>query len=152
MTPRKCNALDPSKRDVAETGTVAASTRTERGIALAPAAADASQSRSKTAPAIYKKLNAKAFAETRAQLIQEIQALPENELQPQAVTILKAKNRLLTENVKLVEAAFARITLEAAPKTPEKPASTPEPARIVRCINERSQAGERASAKDQRRQ
>jgi hypothetical protein len=39
--------------------------------ALAPAPADASQSRSKTAPPIYEKLDAEASAATRAQLIQE---------------------------------------------------------------------------------
>jgi hypothetical protein len=93
--------------------------------ALGPAPADASQSRSKTAPPINEKLNVMASAAARAQLIQEIQALPENELQPRAITILKAKNRLLAEDAKLVEAAFvARMTLDTAPETPEEPTST----------------------------
>jgi hypothetical protein len=94
--------------------------------ALAPAPADASQSRSKTVPPIYEKLDAKASAATRAQLIQEIRALPEKELQLGAIAILKAKNRLLAEDAKLVEVAFAaKMTLDAAPETREEPPSTP---------------------------
>jgi hypothetical protein len=95
------------------------------GQALAPATPDVSQCRSKTAPPLYEKLNAKASTAARAQLIREIQALPENELQPRAIAILKAKNRLLAEDAKLVEAAFAaRMTLDAAPDTLEEFAST----------------------------
>jgi hypothetical protein len=95
--------------------------------ALAPASADASQSRSKTTPLMYEKLDAKASAAARAQLIQEIRALPENELQTRAIAILKAKNRLLAEDAKLVEAAFAaRMALVAALETAEEPASTPD--------------------------
>jgi hypothetical protein len=94
--------------------------------ALAPASADASQSRPKTAHPIYEKLDAKASAAARAQLIQQIQILPENDLQPRAIAILKAKNRLLAEDAKLVEAAFAaRMTLDTGPETPEEPVSTP---------------------------
>jgi len=43
------------------------------------------------------------------------QALPEDDLQPRAIVILKAKNRLSAEDAKLVEEAFAgRMALQGA--------------------------------------
>ena len=100
---------------------------TKKGIG--PTAAGTSQSRSQTAVPAQETLNAEASAVARAQLIQEIQTLSENELQPQAISILKAKNRLSAGDAKLVEAAFAaRMALQDAsteiPAT-EAPASTP---------------------------
>jgi ERF superfamily len=56
----------------------------------------------------------------RAQLIQDIKTLPEDEVQLRAIAILKAKNRLSTDDAKLVEEAFAaKMALQGA--TPEAP-------------------------------
>jgi ERF superfamily len=96
---------------------------------LAPKPADASRSRTRAAPPVQEKLSAEASAAARTQLIQEIQSLAEDELQPCAIAILKAKNRLSAEDAKQVEEAFAaRITLQDAPaEAPavEAPASMP---------------------------
>jgi hypothetical protein len=105
--------VNPAEPDLAPTARVA------------PVHAGANQSRPRTAAPIQEKLDAKASAATRAQLIHEIQALPEKELQPRAIAILKTKNHLLAEDAKLVEAAFAaRMSLDAAPETPVESAST----------------------------
>ena len=67
------------------------------------------------APPVQEKLSAEASAAARAQLIQEIQTLPAGELQPRAIAILKAKNRLSAEDAKQVEEAFAaRMALQDA--------------------------------------
>jgi hypothetical protein len=42
--------------------------------------------------------------------MQEIETLPEDDRQPHAIAILKAKNRLSTDDAKLVEEAFAART------------------------------------------
>jgi hypothetical protein len=68
-------------------------------------------------------------ASAAAHLIQEIQTLPEDDLQPRAIAILKVKNRLLADDAKLVEEAFAarmaaQASSRAAPTTDE-PASAP---------------------------
>jgi hypothetical protein len=56
------------------------------------------------------------FAVTRAELIREIEALPQDELQARAIAILKAKNRLPADDAKWVEDAFAaRMVQERAP-------------------------------------
>jgi hypothetical protein len=66
-------------------------------------------------PPVRVKLGAKESAAVRVQLIHEIQTLPEDELQPRAIAILKAKNRLSAEDAKLVEQAFAaRMALQVA--------------------------------------
>ena len=52
---------------------------------LAPKPADASRSRTRITPPVQEKLNAKESAAAKAQLIQEIQTLPESELQPRAI-------------------------------------------------------------------
>jgi hypothetical protein len=72
--------------------------------------AGASRSRSKPAPTVYQKLDNDASAVVRAQLVQEIQTLTKEELNSQAVAILKAKNCLSLEDAKLVEAAFVART------------------------------------------
>jgi hypothetical protein len=104
---------------------------------LVPKPADASRSRTRAAPPRLEKLNAEASVATRAQLIQEIQTLPDDELEPRAIAILKAKNRLSAEDAKQVEEAFAaRMALQddstnaammeeptLTPTDPSKPAS-----------------------------
>jgi hypothetical protein len=52
-------------------------------------------------------LGADESAAIRAQLINEIETLPADDLQTQAIAILKAKNRLSTDDAKLVEDAFS---------------------------------------------
>ena len=63
---------------------------------------------------------------TRAQLVREIQTLPES-LQPRAIAILKAKNRLSADDAKLVEEVFtARMALhETSPEVPEAEGPAP---------------------------
>jgi hypothetical protein len=66
-------------------------------------------------PPVRERLNAEASATARAQLIQEIQTLSAPDLQPRAIAILKAKNRLSADDAKLVEEAFsARMSLHGA--------------------------------------
>jgi hypothetical protein len=88
-----------------------------------PAPARPSQlpaSPSAAAPLAREKLSIEDSAATRAQLIGEIQTLPAEGLQPRAIAILKAKNRLSADDAKLVEEAFtARMALrEASPEVP----------------------------------
>ena len=79
-------------------------------------------------PPVRENLGAEQSAAVRAQLVQEIETLPEDDLQPRAIGILKAKNRLLADDAKLVEAAFAaRMVLPGG--SLDEPASAPtEPA------------------------
>jgi len=58
-------------------------------------------------PLVKEKLAADESAAIRAQLIRDIETLPEDDLQPRAIAILKAKNRLSADDAKLVEQAFA---------------------------------------------
>jgi hypothetical protein len=78
---------------------------------------------------VREKLDADESATVRTQLIQEIQTLPEDDLQPRAIAILKVKNRLLADDAKLVEEAFAaRMAVQAAPwdaPATDQPASAP---------------------------
>jgi hypothetical protein len=61
------------------------------------------------------RLGADESAAIRVQLINEIETLPEDDLQTRAIAILKAKNRLSADDAKLVEEAFAaRIALQGA--------------------------------------
>jgi len=80
-------------------------------------------------PSIREKLGAEESSAMRAQLIQEIKTLPEDEVQLRAIAILKAKNRLSTDDAKLVEQAFAAkmALLGATPDAPmaEELASAP---------------------------
>jgi hypothetical protein len=103
----------------------------------APKPADASRSPTRIARAVQEKLDAEASGAATAQLIQDIQTLPEGELQSRAIAILKAKNRLPKEDAKQVEEAFeARMSLQddstdavsmeeptPIPTGPSKPAS-----------------------------
>jgi hypothetical protein len=102
-----------------------------------PAPVPPSQSRTGNGatPQTPAKLSAEESAAITAQLIREIETLPEDALQPRAIAILKAKNRLSAEDAKRVEDAFAaRMTpwgggnevptpIEATPPEPP-PAST----------------------------
>jgi hypothetical protein len=104
---------------------------------LAPKPADASQCRTRTKPPGQEKLSAEASGAATAQLIQEIQTLPEGELKPRAIAILKAKNRLSAEDAKQVEEAFvARVSQDDSTDavTTEEPILTPteprEPASV----------------------
>src|SRR5229473_775172 len=66
-------------------------------------------------PPVGKKLNAEESAAIRARLIQEIETLPQDDLQARAISILKAKNRLSADDAKLVEDAFeARIAVRGS--------------------------------------
>ena len=73
----------------------------------APVRSSQSQTGNGTNPPVREKLSAEESAAIRAQLIQEIETLPEDDLQPRAIAILKAKNRLSADDAKLVEDAFA---------------------------------------------
>src|SRR6266550_1663870 len=67
---------------------------------------------------IREKLGAEESSVIRAQLIEEIGTLPEDDLQLRAIAILKTKNRLSTDDAKQVENAFAaRMALQG--ETPE---------------------------------
>ena len=66
-------------------------------------------------PLVREKLGADECAAIRAQLLRDIETLSQDEdLQPRAIAILKAKNRLSADDAKLVEDAFAsRMALQA---------------------------------------
>jgi ERF superfamily len=67
---------------------------------------------------IQEKLGAEESAAARAQLIQEIETLPQEDLQPRAIAILEAKNRLSADDAKRVEDAFAaRMAQGALPES-----------------------------------
>jgi hypothetical protein len=76
-----------------------------------------------------KKLGVEESAAIRAQLIREIETMPENDLQPRAIAMLKVKNRLSADDAKLVEDAFsARMAPQGAlPEilTADEPCSVP---------------------------
>jgi hypothetical protein len=98
------------------------------GFEPAPARLSQLRSGNPATPPVGEKLNAEESAAARALLIQEIQTLPEDDLQPRAIAILRAKNRLSADDAKLVEEAFAtRMALRtAAPgEAREEPAPTP---------------------------
>lgn len=70
-------------------------------------------------------LSVEESAAARAQLIQEIETLPEHDLQPRAIAILKVKNRLLTGDARQVEEAFAaRMVAHSALPEATKPTSS----------------------------
>jgi hypothetical protein len=83
--------------------------------AAAPVYAGQLRTGSPATPPVREKLGAEESAAIRAQLIHEIETLPEGDLQPQAIVILKAKNRLSADDAKRVEDAFsARMALQGA--------------------------------------
>jgi hypothetical protein len=83
----------------------------DRGAATSPSPAPVRPNQSRTGdgttPRILAKLGAEESAAITAQLIREIEILPEDDLQQKAIDILKAKNRLSAEDAKRVEDAFA---------------------------------------------
>jgi hypothetical protein len=90
---------------------VSARPAADRGQAPNSAPAPLRQSRLETgtgvAPPIQAKLGGEESAAIRAELIREIESLAGDDLQPRAIAILKAKNRLSADDAKLVEEAFA---------------------------------------------
>jgi len=109
---------------------------TSRGGNPTPATAPArpSQLRPKngTIPPVPEKLSAEESAAIRAQLVQEIETHPEDELQPRAIAILKAKNRLSADDAKLVEDAFAaRIAQQKQPSVATLTTVQLEPAAVL---------------------
>jgi ERF superfamily len=82
---------------------------TRVGAAAEPAAVGSSPLRSVNThiPPGREKLSVEESAAIRAQLIREIETLPEGDLRLRAIAILKAKNRLSVDDAKLVEDAFA---------------------------------------------
>jgi hypothetical protein len=97
---------------------------TQDGIAptngARPEEVGASRTRTRTKRPAQEKLDVETSAMTRMQLVQDIQILPPGQLQPLA--ILRAKNRLMAQDAKLVEEAFEkRMTpADAMPNTPEE--------------------------------
>ena len=85
--------------------------------------------RERTNPPVREKLSAEESAAMGAQLVQEIETLPEDELQPRAIAILKSKNRLSVVDAKLVEDAFAARMAQRRPSvesmTTDQPVSVP---------------------------
>jgi hypothetical protein len=85
------------------------------GLELAPARSSQSRTGNPVTQPVRETLSAEESAAATAQLIQEIQTLPEDDLQPRAIAILKAKNRLSADDAKGVEEAFAaRMVLQGA--------------------------------------
>jgi hypothetical protein len=82
-----------------------------------------------TTPPIPNKLSQEESAAASAQLIREIETLPQEDLQSRAIGILKVKNRLSTADAKRVEDTFtARMTLPEAPQDApigDEPTSAP---------------------------
>jgi hypothetical protein len=92
------------------------------------------------------KLGAEESAAITAQLIREIQTLPEDDLQSRAIALLKAKNRLSADDAKRVEDAFAAKMavqgaspetlaadeLESAPTDPAPPQSPIAPTDAIK--------------------
>jgi len=105
------------------------------GVAPAPSPAAASLPANQSRPAkgtnspVREKLSAEESAAITVQLIREIETLPEDDLQPRAITILKAKNRLSADDAKQVEEAFAArmVQYDALPEalTADELASAP---------------------------
>jgi hypothetical protein len=77
------------------------------GPATLPVHARHSRPDSQTARPFRDKLSAEESAASKAKLIQEIETLSGDELQPRTIAILKAKNRLSADDAKRVEEAFA---------------------------------------------
>jgi ERF superfamily len=80
-----------------------------------PSPIRAKQFRIDNSRSVQEKLGADESAAIRAQLILDIESLPEGDLHSRAIAILKTKNRLSADDAKLVEKAFeARMVLQVA--------------------------------------
>src|SRR5882672_5607068 len=99
------------------------------GFEAAPVRASQFRTERPGIPPAREKLGVEESAAIRAQLIREIETLPEDGLQPRAVALLKAKNRLAADDAKRVEDAFAaRVALQGPPPealTTDESASAP---------------------------
>jgi ERF superfamily len=117
----------PDATDDAGAGHQAAVVDVAPNSGPAPAPPPASQSRAVngTNQLVREKLSAEEFVAIRAQLIREIESLPEDVLQLQAIAILKAKNRLSADDAKQVEDAFAARMAQQEPSV--KAPTTDEP-------------------------
>jgi hypothetical protein len=101
---------EPPQRDKPAEAGVA----TRAGVEPAPARSSQSRTSNPATPPIQDKLSIEESAAIRAQLMQEIQTLPKDDVQARAIAILKSKNRLSTDDAKLVEEAFAtRMALQS---------------------------------------
>src|SRR6202158_1697159 len=85
----------------------AADARLGSGGEQAPVRSSQPRTMNSNIPPVREKLGVEESAAIRAQLIQEIGTLPEDDLQPRAIAILKAKYCLSREDAKRVEDAFA---------------------------------------------
>jgi hypothetical protein len=94
---------EPSQRDKPAEGGLAPNP----GLKPAPARSSLFRTPSPATLPAREKLGAEESAAIRARLVQEIQTLPDDDLQPRAIAILKAKNRLSADDAKQVEEAFA---------------------------------------------
>jgi hypothetical protein len=104
------SASEPPQRDKPEEGLDRSS-----GVEPAPARSNRLRPTNPASPPAREKLSVEDSATARAQLIHEIQTLPQDDLQPRAIAILKAKNRLSADDAKQVEEAFAaRIAIQGA--------------------------------------
>src|ERR1700682_2914436 len=102
---------DPPKADKAANFRLAPNP----GPEAAPVRASQFRTENPGIPPVGEKLSVEESAAIGAQLIQEIETLPEDDLQPRAIAILKAKNRLSADDAKRVEDAFAaRMALQGA--------------------------------------
>lgn len=100
------------------------------GIEPAPDRSTQFRTGNPTIPPVREKLGADDSAALRAQLIQDVETLAQDDdLQPRAIAILKAKNRLSADDAELVEEAFAARMLLQNPSpeawTPDQPGSAP---------------------------
>src|SRR5882724_5944911 len=77
------------------------------GVGPAPVRSSEFRTGNPIAAPAREKLDADESAAVRIQLLKEIATLPEDGLQPSAIAILKAKNRLSADDAKLIEDAFA---------------------------------------------
>jgi hypothetical protein len=77
------------------------------GVEPVPTRSSQLRTGSPSTPSVKEKLGLEASAAIRAQLIQEIETLPEDDLQLRAIAILRAKNSLSADDAKRVEEAFA---------------------------------------------
>jgi hypothetical protein len=86
------------------------------------------QTRNGANPPVQQKLSAEESAASRAQLLDEIETLPEDDLRSRAISILKAKNRLSVDDARLVEEAFAVRMAEQEP--PVETPTTDQPTSV----------------------
>jgi hypothetical protein len=98
---------------------------------------------------VREKLGADESAAIKAQLIRDIESLPEEDLQPRAIAILKAKNRLSAEDAKLVEQAFAARIVEQ-PTLLEASATVETTFASVDVTSPESQSASRSTVKQAR--